>query len=476
MNAQSNVDVNTKNTTDIAVNELTGFLEQNPNVTTVDLLVADIDGILRGKRVERSLLNKVYTEGFCLPQSVLALDATGATVDETMLGIETGDSDRICKPVAGTLQIVPWFTDEQGDHTRAQVLCEMFEVNGKPLDIFPRHILSKAVQRLEAQGYKAGVALELEFYLVDKQRTADGGLQPPVSPISGQRMASTQVYSMRDLDDYDFFIKEVVQTARMQNIPADAVIAEYAPGQFEVNLDYGNDILKAVDDAVLLKRVVCEVARKNGMQATFMAKPYIEEAGNGLHLHLSLLDQSGANVFTESPEGEPTESALLQSAIAGLLDMADSVQALYCPTINSYRRLAPDSFAPTQKTWGYDNRSVAMRIPSGSAKARRIENRMPGADANPYLAMTALLAGVVEGISGAMKAPTVTTGNGYETDAARVPDNQRDSLRNMLSDQRVHDWFGAQFIKVYQDIKWRNVYLFEQQITPMEYQLILPNV
>lgn len=476
MTAVENDDKKAESSGNPLTEELGSFLDRFPKINSIDLLVADIDGVLRGKRVDRSLLNKVYTEGFCLPQSVLALDATGATVDETQLGIETGDSDRICKPVAGTLQVVPWVIDENGQNTRAQVLCEMFEVDGQALEIFPRHILSKAVKRFEAQGYKAGVALELEFYLVDKERTAEGGLQPPISPVSGQRMASKQVYSMRDLDDYDFFIKEVVQTARAQNIPADAVIAEYAPGQFEVNLDYGQDILKAVDDAILLKRVVCEVARKHNMQATFMAKPYLEEAGNGLHLHLSLLDEAGTNLFTQSVSGDPTDNALLQSAIAGLLDMADSVQALYCPTVNSYRRLAPDSFAPTQKTWGYDNRSVAMRIPSGSEKARRIENRMPGADANPYLAMTGVLAGVIEGITNSMQAPKVTIGNGYETDAPRVADNQRDSLRNMQADERVSDWFGAQFVEVYQAIKWRNVYLFEQQITPMEYQLILPNV
>jgi len=455
------------------ISEVEDFLSQNPQVESIELLVTDLDGVLRGKRVERSLLKKVYESGFCLPQSVLALDATGATVDETMLGIETGDSDRICKPIPGTLTLAPWH--EGGD--RAQALCEMYEVDGRPLEIYPRHVLRRAVERFEQHGYRAGIALELEFYLVDKERTKEGALQAPVSPVSGQRMSSTQVYSMRDLDDYDFFIRDVIETARAQNIPADAVIAEYAPGQFEVNLDYCNDILKAVDDAVLLKRVIHAVARKHNMQATFMAKPYIEEAGNGLHIHLSLLDEDGDNLFTECDvDADPTESVLLRTAIGGLLDMADSSQALFSPTINSYRRLAPDSFAPTQKNWGYDNRSVAMRIPSGSASARRIENRMPGADANPYFAVVAVLAGVIEGITNDIQPPEITTGNGYEQDAPRVADNPRDSLRAMAEDPRIKDWFGEQLVKVYQDVKWRNVYLFEHQITALEYELLLPNV
>lgn len=452
-----------------ALKEVEQFLAANPQVETIELLVADLDGVLRGKRVERSLLKKVFKSGFCLPQSVLALDATGATVDETGLGIQTGDSDRICRPIPGTLQLCPWH--ENGD--RAQALCDMFEVDGTPLEIFPRHILQKAVDKLHSMGFKAGVALELEFYLVDKERKEDGSLQAPISPISGQRLTSTQVYSMQDLDDYDFFIRDVLEMARSQNIPADAVVAEYAPGQFEVNLDYTQDIMKAVDDALLLKRVISAVATKHGIEATFMAKPYIDEAGSGLHIHLSLLNEEGVNVFGE---GEPTENKLLGNAIAGLLDMAFGVQALYCPTINSYRRLAPDSFAPTQLTWGVDNRSVAMRIPAGGASSRRIENRMPGADANPYLATIAMIAGVLEGIEHEMTPPERTVGNGYETDAERVPDNQRDSLRAMAEDERVKKWYGERFVEVYQEVKWKNVYLFEQQITPMEYELILPNV
>lgn len=452
-----------------ALSEVDQFLQQHPQVETIELLVVDLDGILRGKRVERSLLKKVYKSGFCLPQSVLGLDATGATVDETLLGIETGDSDRICKPVPGTLQLAPWH--EAGD--RAQALCDMFETDGTEFAIYPRHVLKRAVDRFEKLGYRAGVALELEFYLIDKERTEQGALQAPVSPVSGQRMTSTQVYSMRDLDDYDFFIRDVIENARAQGVPADAVIAEYAPGQFEVNLNYDNNIMKAVDDAILLKRVISNIARKYDMQATFMAKPYIQEAGSGLHLHLSLLNEEGKNLFAE---GEPTENPLMRHAVAGLLDMADSVQALYCPTVNSYRRLAPDSFAPTQKTWGYDNRSVAMRIPAGSTSARRIENRMPGADANPYFAMTAMIAGIVEGIQNSMIPPAPTEGNAYTSDAPRVSDNQRDSLRLMESDPRVADWFGQALIDVYKEVKWKNVYLFEQQVTPMEYELILPNV
>jgi glutamine synthetase len=251
------------------------------------------------------------------------------------------------------------------------------------------------------------------------------------------------------------------------------VIAEYAPGQFEVNLNYQQDILKATDDAVLLKRVIHAIARQHGMQATFMAKPYIDEAGNGLHIHMSLLDRDGQNVLAAE---DPRENALMRQAVAGLLDMADATQAFCCPTLNSYRRFAKSSFAPTNKTWGLDNRSVAMRIPASNVAATRIENRMAGADANPYFAVTAMLAGITEGIEGKLTPPPYTTGDAYKRGGAMVPDNQRDSLRAMTNDSRIATWFGKETVRVYSEVKWHNLQLFEQQITPMEYALLLPMV
>jgi glutamine synthetase len=327
-----------------------------------------------------------------------------------------------------------------------------------------------ALKKFNALGYTVGFAVELEFYLIDKRRDDKGNIQPPIAKGSERRMNSSQVYSIDDLDEYDFFIRDVISTAREQNIPADTVIAEYAPGQFEVNLDYGTDILKAVDQSVLLKRVIRSVANKYGMDASFMAKPYIDQSGSGLHLHLSLLKE-GENVFAAE---DPTQNPLLRHAIGGLLSMAGSTQAFLAPTINSFRRLSPENFAPTSITWGYDNRTVAIRIPSGGASSTRIEHRMSGADANPYLATTVLLAGVAEGILNNIEPPEKVTGNAYEQGHDEVSDNQRDALRNMLEDPRVNEWFGAEFVELYQTCKWAELRMFEQQVTELEYNLLLP--
>ncbi len=454
-------------------NEAVRFLELNPNVTTVELLVSDLNGVLRGKRIERELLLKCYEKGFYLPGSVMSLDATGTTVEEGGLGMDVGDRDRLCFPVPGTLSLVPWHPE--GD--RAQALCMMHETDGGPFFADPRQILSAAVERFNTLGYTMGVALELEFYLVDIHRDERGMLQPPLIPGTDRRMSSTQVYSVDDLDDYDFFIRDVVDTAREQGVPADTVIAEYAPGQFEVNLHHGPDVLAAADQSVLLKRVISSVAKKHDMIATFMAKPYIAESGNGLHMHLSLMDEAGKNVFAPSdPEQSAVENPLLQHAVAGVLDMALATQALLCPNLNSYRRLAPDAFAPTSLTWGYDNRTVALRIPSGDPQATRIEHRISGADANPYLALTVLLAGVYEGLTKTMRPPEPVVGNAYEQSHPHVADNQRDALRALVDDPRVVEWFGEDFLNVFTTCKWSEVRLFEQQITELEYELLLPYV
>ncbi|OZG74429.1 glutamine synthetase [Hahella sp. CCB-MM4] len=451
----------------MSIDEVSAFLEQYPEVQTVELLISDLNGVIRGKRIERELLEKVYTQGFCLPGSVMALDATGTTVEETGLGAAEGDQDRICHTVPGTLAIVPW----QGED-RAQALVSMFDAEGiNPFPADPRQVLRRVIDRFDSLGYSLGVAVELEFYLVDMERDANGSLQPPISPVSGRRMISKQVYSMDDLDDYDFFIRDVLETAHAQNLPADTVIAEYAPAQFEVNLNYVNDPLTAADHALLLKRVIRHVAKKHGMEATFMAKPYISEAGSGTHVHVSLLDKDGNNVLACD---DPLSHPVMRHAMGGLLDMADSVQALICPNINSYRRLAPGAFAPTSKTWGYDNRTAALRIPSGDVKATRIEHRMSGADTNPYLAVAIVLAGIGEGLMSQIEPPPPIENNAYDQDHPALADNPRDALRAMEKDDRLKAWFGEEFLRIYSLCKWSEVRLFEHQITELEYSLLLP--
>ncbi len=449
-------------------NELNAFLAAHPDVQTIELLTADLNGMIRGKRIERDAMKKVFRDGFSLPASVYAVDATGTTVEASRLGVDTGDADRLCRIVPGTLSIVPWLEG------RAQALVTMFETDGTtPFHSDPRQVLTRVYDQFSRMGYTPVVAVELEFYLVDRERDALNRLQPPVSPVTGRRMSSTQVYSMDDLDDYDAFIQEVLSMAREQNLPADGVIAEYAPGQFEVNLHHCDNPLMAADHATMLKRIIRHAARKFGLSATFMAKPYIDQAGSGTHVHLSLLNEQGKNIFSAE---DPEQHTPLRNAIGGLLQTADQTQALLFPTINSYRRLSSEIFAPSSKTWGYDNRTVAMRIPSGERAAYRVEHRLSGADANPYLAVAAVLAGVQYGMENKVEPGPAVVGNAYDQDHETLADNPRDALRAFERSQWVRETFGPEFTDVYTACKWGEIRLFEQQVTPMELDLLLPYV
>jgi glutamine synthetase len=221
----------------------------------------------------------------------------------------------------------------------------------------------------------------------------------------------------------------------------------------------------------LLKRLIRSVAKKHDLEASFMAKPYIDQPGNGLHIHLSLLNSAGDNIFAG---GKPEENTFMRQAMAGLLSMADSTQALTTPNVNSFRRLAAGECVPISKTWGFDNRSVALRIPAAGGKATRIECRTAGADANPYLATAAMLIGVCEGLNKELTPPNPVTGNAYDQQHPLLADNQRDALRQMQADDRVGKWLGDEFVRIYAAAKWQDVRLFEKQVTQLEYELLLP--
>ena len=235
-------------------------LQQLPECELVDLLLPDMNGLLRGKRITRDALEKVYADGVCLPMSLIATDITGNTVEETGLGYDIGDEDRICRPVPGSLRPVPW-----SPRPMAQLLLSMEDAQGGNFVANPREVLKRVLERYRARGLKPVVAVELEFYLFDQHLDADGVPRTPVNPVTGRRNSSTQVYYMEDLNDYRGFTDGVAAACRAQGIPADTAVAEYAPGQFEINLKHRDDALLACDEAVMLKRAIKAVAQQQGV-------------------------------------------------------------------------------------------------------------------------------------------------------------------------------------------------------------------
>ena len=387
------------------------WLDDHPEIRNVRCGAADLNGQARGKRVPRRFAQKLETEGTRFPLSVLNLDIWGEDIDDSPLVFETGDADGLLLPTERGYLPMPWL------QTPSAILpLWAFHEDGTPFSGDPRHALARVLERYKALGLTPVAATEMEFYLVD-----DSGktFRQPRSPRSGKRRAGAEFLSLRAIDAFDEFFNELYEACDAMNIPAEAAISESGIGQFEVNLEHVPDALKAADDAWLFKMLVRGLARNHGMAASFMAKPYEDYAGNGLHTHFSVLDESGKNVFDNGThDGAP----ILHNAIAGCLAGIPELALIFAPHGNSYERLVPGAFAPTSICWAHDNRTATIRVPGGSYTARRIEHRLAGGDVNPYLFLAAVLGSALVGIEDAMQPPAPITGNAYEQELPQVPD------------------------------------------------------
>ncbi|WP_217475770.1 glutamine synthetase family protein [Stutzerimonas stutzeri] len=451
----------------VQLNEANAFLKEHPEVQYVDLLIADMNGVVRGKRIERASLHRVYEKGINLPASLFALDINGITVESTGLGMDIGDSDRTCFPIPNTLSNEPW-----QKRPTAQLLMTMHERDGSPFFADPREVLRQVVSKFDALGLTICAAFELEFYLID-QENVNGRPQPPRSPISGKRPHSTQVYLIDDLDEYVDCLQDILEGAKEQGIPADAIVKESAPAQFEVNLHHVADPIKACDYAVLLKRLIKNIAYDHEMDTTFMAKPYPGQAGNGLHVHISLLDKNGNNIFATS---NPLESETLRHAIGGIQQTMAASMAFLCPNVNSYRRFGAQFYVPNAPCWGLDNRTVALRVPTDSPDAVRIEHRVAGADANPYLLLASVLAGIHHGLTNKIAPDEPIEGNSYEQVEPSLPTNLRDALRELDDSEIMARYISPQYTDIFVACKESELEEFEHSISDLEYNWYLHTV
>jgi glutamine synthetase len=376
----------------INMTELKAFLKKVPDTELLEIAVPDMNGILRGKRLQPEDFAKPFApSGINYCASSVVMDTKGEAFDNIVYGNEDGDPDVIGYAVAGSLAPIPWAAVPS-----AQVLLELVDTDGTPYFLDPRNVLRNAAQPLADMGLRPVIATELEFYLLEH----DGEeFRAKVGRIPGSRMAQSglQFSSLDDLAEIDPFLVDLAEVCRAQNIPAGAALSEYAPGQFEVNLQHVGDPALACDHAVLLKRAVKAVARRNQLAASFMAKPFAEFAGCGMHVHISLLDADGSNIFAgTSADGDFSDS--LRHAIGGMAAAMDESMAIFAPNANSYRRYGRNSYVPSTPNWGPNHRDLALRIPLSSPENTRVEHRVAGADANPYLVVAALLAGIHYGI------------------------------------------------------------------------------
>ncbi|MEJ6392301.1 glutamine synthetase family protein [Gymnodinialimonas sp. 2305UL16-5] len=393
------------------------YLAQHPEIKSIRMIAADLNGQARGKRIARRSAGKAIKDGTRFPYSVLNLDIWGEDIEDSPLLFAAGDPDGVLRPTERGFVPVPWL-----DTPTALLPIWMFDEDGAPYPGDPRHALSAVLDRYAARGLTPVVATELEFYIIDDRGRE---LRVPPSPRSGKRRHQAEILALRQLDAFDAFLTALYDGCEAMDIPADTMISEAGPGQFEINLDHQADALKAADDAWLFKLLTRGLARSHGFAASFMAKPYPDYAGNGLHTHFSVLDAEGRNIF-DNGGSEGTEA--LHHAIGGCLAAMAGSMLIFAPHASSYDRFVPGAHAPIAAAWAYENRTTALRVPAGTPAARRIEHRVAGGDINPYLFLAAILGAALDGIERATDPGPPVTGNAYAQDLPRLPITWADAI------------------------------------------------
>ena len=450
--------------------ECRDFLAAHPQVRFVDVFFTSMTGVPRGKRLRIHELQAVYDYGRFLPGSILVVDTTGADCEDTGLVWEDGDADRRARPVPGTLTLAPWLGDDM-----AQVMLSLYELDGSPNDLDPRHVLQRVLDRYAADGLTPVAACELEYYLVDLERTADGDLQPPKSLQTGRRPHGIEVYGLPELEAIAPFLRELWDTADVIGVPLEGAISEFAPSQVELTLKHKPDALRACDDALLYKRMAKGVALRHGCEATFMAKPWADRAGNGFHVHVSFNDKDGNNLCAdEDPEG----SAMLRHAIGGMKQLLGEGMAILAPNANSYRRFKANSYAPVAATWGVNNRTVSLRIPAGPAPTRHVEHRVAGADGNPYLVMAVLLASAHHGLTHRIDPGPAVVGDGYAAAArekSRLPSHWFAAVDLFDQSTVLRDYLGDRFVDMFVSVKRTEQARFFEVVTSLDFDWYLRN-
>jgi glutamine synthetase len=426
--------------------EAHAFLDANPDITSIHVIWTDICGVARGKILRRDELVPAWKDGRFMPISALVLDITGQDVPETGLVFDEGDRDMLLWPVLGSLVRIPWM-----EEPTAQYLASVHDLDGTPHFADPRNALEAIVKRFQAELNMTPVgAVEVEFFLMDRASAIAGEPRAPKSLINEHRPQHDQAYYLQDLDDFAPFFKDLYAYCEAQGLPAKTLISEYAPGQMEIVLRHRADVLKACDEGIMLKRLIKATAEKHGMAATFMAKPYAQWTGSGMHIHVSLGDEKGNNLFATD---DPMQNELLLHSIGGLKAAMAESMLIFAPNANSYRRFRRNSYAPVSASWGINNRTVSIRIPAGAANACHIEHRPSGADANPYLVMAAILAGMHYGITEKSDPGNPVMGNGYEKRAKYIPGNWFDAIDAFWRASILKEYFGKPFVDTYCTIK-----------------------
>ncbi|WP_257098946.1 glutamine synthetase family protein [Pseudovibrio flavus] len=433
------------------------------HIDEVECVIADFAGVARGKAMPSGKF-KDFKPTF-LPISIFFQSITGDYVDLEREDYLT-EVDLKLVPDLSTVRAVPWANDPT-----LQVIHDLYNLDGTPVECAPRNVLKRVVRHFAEMGLKPIVAPELEFYLTKRNTDPDDPLEPPVGR-SGRQSVGRQAFSIAAVDEYDRVIEDIYDFAEAQGLEIDTVIQEGGAAQIEINLIHG-DPLDLADQIFVFKRLIREAAFRQNCYATFMAKPMDNQPGSAMHIHQSLVDaETGKNAFSNE-NGEANE--LFYHFLGGQQLYMPDVMSMIAPYVNSYRRLVPDASAPINLEWAENNRSVGLRVPNSGPEARRVENRVVGADVNPYLAIAASLACGYLGIINKVKPRAAFVGEAY-TAPHELPRSINSSLLRLEKNEALHQVLGPDFVSVYSTIKYHEFEEFMRVCTPWEREHLLLTV
>ena len=436
---------------------------QDNAIEEVEVLIPDIAGMARGKFVpaERYLADK----GIRIAKGLFTQTITGDYIELVEI-INPADIDMEARPVAETKRKVPW-----APYPTAQIIHDCYHLDGTPVEIAPRQVLKRILDLYEKQGWQAVVAPEIEFYLVKTNTNADLPLEPPTGR-SGRQEQARRTFSIDALNEFENVVEDIYDFSEQQELDIETLSHEDGIAQLEVNFLHG-DPMRLADQVFTFKRTVREAAFKQDMYATFMAKPHQHQPGSSMHLHQSIVDKkTGKNIFA-SKSGRPNK--LFRSYIAGLQKYLPATMPLFAPNVNSYRRITRYYASPINTHWGFDNRTVGLRVPLAPAEATRVENRVPGSDTNPYLAIAASLAAGYLGMEEKLEPTKPLEGSAHER-AITLPRDMHSALKLMRRCAPVRRLLGEEFIQVYNAVKELEYETFFQVISSWEREHLLLNV
>ena len=449
---------------DKAVPDIKAWCAEN-RITEVECLVPDMSGIARGKILPtEKFIRGMANDSHRMPESVFTQTVTGDFPD-TGGQVSVADIDVVLKPDTKTIRPVPWYKEPTG-----QVICDCLYPGGTPVDLSVRQVLRRVLALYDQRGWQPVIAPEVELYLVKTNTDSDYPLEPPVGR-SGREETGRQAFGIDATNEFDAVFEDVYDYCDAARLDIDTLNHEGGVAQMEVNFLHG-DPMELADQVFLFKRTVRQTAISHGLYATFMAKPMQNEPGSALHIHQSVYDRKTQNnIFAD---GDDENSALFRSYLAGLQLYSPAMMPLFAPNVNSYRRFTYAE-APINTCWGHDNRSCGLRVPRSGAKERRVENRIPGADVNPYLAIAATLACGYLGMEEGLTPGEETTGNAYILER-QLPHHLSDALSRFEETRKVRDVLGDRFVDLFCTVKRDELNTYDCVISSWEREHLLLNV